>query len=101
MQFNREIGFIIGRGTAPVDTSRGLTKPIDFEGFIATHGFATYHVDEPPELGTVTFCGPHDETPTWSGLISERTIEAAIMRFRCLTPGKRALLFGMSKGPPP
>jgi hypothetical protein len=70
-----------------------LAQPIDVEGFIAAHGFVTFHVDQGTELGAVTFSGPDDREPTWSGVISERTLGAVVERFHDLGQETRERLF--------
>lgn len=62
-------------------------------GFIAAHGFVTFHVDDGAELGAVTFSGPDDREPTWSGVISERTLDAVVERFHGLGRDTRERLF--------
>ena len=73
-----------------------MFQPIDVEGFIASRGFVVFHVDEPPELGTVTFSSPTDRTPTCSGQVSEDTLENVIQRFHTLARETRERLFRLS-----
>ena len=64
-------------------------------GFISAQGFVVFQVDEPPELGTITFAGPRDWNPTWCGMISQQTRTKVIARFHRLAIEARAELFGL------
>jgi hypothetical protein len=73
--------------------STDVAQPLELEGFVAFHGFVTFRVDQPPELGTITFSSPADRKPICSGLISKQTLQIVTEHFHGLGLGTRQRMF--------